>query len=173
MGDFLSHVIGQLGSGSRAPPRPVMAGGGAGAQQVYVQVASAAVVRLVQVRGRAAGCCLLLQSALLWRKSASQARLDPMQAFLSNGLRHSLSHFNRLNSPLSRVCRCRRSTRRPTRRAPATAPPPRGRAPSGRAFLTCCRRRAPPRATRRRTRAPSWRACSRVSASHCTLIHRS
>ena len=44
MGDFLAHVVGQLGaSGGRAPPRPVVAGGGAA-----VQVASAAVARMVQ-----------------------------------------------------------------------------------------------------------------------------
>ncbi len=48
MSDFLSHVIGQLGAGGRAPARPCIVGAGAGRQQAAVQVASAAVVRMVQ-----------------------------------------------------------------------------------------------------------------------------
>ncbi|KAI8475824.1 MAG: hypothetical protein J3K34DRAFT_517001 [Monoraphidium minutum] len=48
MSDFLSHVVGQLGGGGRAPPRPVMAGAGAGQEQVCIQVATAAVVLMIQ-----------------------------------------------------------------------------------------------------------------------------
>lgn len=47
--DFLTHVVHQLGAGGKAPPRPCIAGVGTGQQQVCVQVATAAIVRMVQV----------------------------------------------------------------------------------------------------------------------------
>jgi hypothetical protein len=79
MSDFLSHVINQLGGGGRTPQRHVIAGAGAGQEQVTVHVASAAAVRMVQVRraggpwGSAALCGRLLPNAAPWSPCEGRA----------------------------------------------------------------------------------------------------
>lgn len=53
MSDFLTHAVSQLGASGRASPRHCVVGGAAGQEQASVMVATAAIVRMVQVSERA------------------------------------------------------------------------------------------------------------------------